>query len=83
MKELKAKSKQLKPILSIGKNGLGQGTLDLIDRELEQKELIKIKFLKTAIEDMDKKSFANKIAELTKSELVDQVGNVIVLYRKS
>lgn len=83
MKELKAKSKQLKPILSIGKNGLGQGTLDLIDRELEQKELVKIKFLKTAIEDMDKKSFAKKIAELTKSELIDQVGNVIVLYRKS
>jgi RNA-binding protein len=84
-KQLRSMAKGLSPILQIGKNGLTQGSIDLIERELEQKELIKIKLLKGALSEeatkADRKAFAQEIAEKTDAKVVEQVGNILVLYR--
>ena len=48
-KNLRSEAKLLTPVLQIGKNGLTQGSIDLIDRELTQRQLIKIKMLKHAL----------------------------------
>jgi RNA-binding protein len=85
-KALRAKAKLLTPIMQIGKNGLTQGSVDLIDRELEQKHLIKIKLLKGALPEdaskADRRALANEMAKKSKAVLVEQVGSVVVLYRK-
>lgn len=84
-KQLRRDAKLLGPILQIGKNGLTQGSIDLIDRELEQKQLVKIRVLKAALpegaEKADRKKFAAEIAKKTHSQLVEQIGNILVLYR--
>ena len=84
--ELRARAKFLSPILQIGKNGITDGSIDLIDRELEQKNLIKIKMLKAALPESaskaDRKQLAQQMAERTRSEIIEQVGNVVVLYRR-
>ena len=81
-KELVAKSKLLEPILRIGKSGLTEGTVKEIERQLKKKKLIKIKFLPASLEERNKKEFAKEIALLTNSELIHQVGFVIVLYKR-
>jgi RNA-binding protein len=84
--DLRSKAKMLSPILQIGKNGLTQGSIDLIDRELEQKGLIKIKMLKGSLPEdaskADRKDLAQQMADATHSQIIEQVGNIVVLYRK-
>jgi RNA-binding protein len=84
-KHLRSKAKLLSPILQIGKNGLTQGSLDLISRELEHKQLIKLKLLKGALPDDaakgDRRALAQEIAVKSKAQLVEQVGNIVVLYK--
>jgi RNA-binding protein len=84
--DLRSKAKMLSPILQIGKNGLTQGSIDLIDRELEQKGLIKIKMLKGSLPEdaskADRKGLAQQMADATHSQIIEQVGNIVVLYRK-
>lgn len=82
IKELKRRSKNLLAILSIGKNGLTQGSLELIQRELKQKNLIKIKFLKSALDQWGKDDLIIRIVEFTKATIIDKVGNNLVLYKR-
>ena len=84
IKTLRSKGKALEPILHIGKNGITQGTIDLIARELEQRNLIKIKLNKAAVGDggkADRKAMAEEICQKTHAKLVELVGNTLVLYR--
>lgn len=76
---LREKAKLLEPVIRIGKNGLTEGTIKEIEKQLKKRKLIKIKLLKSFIEGKDKKSAAKEVAEKTNSILVDQVGFVVVL----
>jgi RNA-binding protein len=82
---LRSQAKGLSAVLQVGKNGITDGTIDLIDRELEQKRLIKIKLLSSALPEGASKSdrvrMAEDLASRTNSTLVEQVGHVIVLYK--
>tara|TARA_Y100000310_G_C20532700_1_gene739309 strand:- start:700 stop:972 length:273 start_codon:yes stop_codon:yes gene_type:complete len=81
-KDLKEKAKTLEPVIRIGKSGLAYGTIIEIKKQLEKKKLIKIKLLKAAIQDKDKKQLASELAEKTNSTLIDRVGFVVVLQKK-
>lgn len=87
IKQLRAKAKHLEPIVQIGKNKLSPGTIELVERELMQRQLIKIKFLKAALPEdatkKDRQELAASIATVTKSAIVEQVGNILVLYKSS
>ena len=80
--QLVEKAKYLEPIIRIGKSGLTQGTINEIKRQLEKKKLIKIKLLRAFVQDKDRKEIAREIAQKTNSELIHQVGFVVVLYKK-
>ena len=80
--ELVEKAKLLEPILRIGKSGLTEGVIKEIKVQLKQNKLIKIKLLKGALVEKDRKTLAKEIAEKTNSELIHQVGFVVVLYKK-
>ena len=81
-RKLAEKAREIEPVLRIGKNGITEGIIEEIKMQLKKKKLIKIKFLKSAMEDIDKKALALRIAEDTNSELIDQVGFVIVLHKR-
>ena len=82
MKELVKRSKTLEPIIRIGKSGLTENVISEIKKQLTKRKLIKVKFLKSALGDMKRKDFAKEIAEKTDSELIHQVGFVVVLNKK-
>jgi RNA-binding protein len=85
IKELRARAKHLRPVLQVGKNGITQGTLNLVEHELGHKQLIKIKLLKGALpadaKKADRERLAAEIATKSKAMLIEHVGNVVVLYR--
>lgn len=81
MSELKAKAMNIEATVRIGKNGLTEGTLNEIKRQLKNSKLVKVKLLKPFIADKDKKIIAKDIAEKTNSELVNVIGFVITLHK--
>ena len=79
--KLSSKAANIKPIVWIGKNGLNLDVFDEIKRQLDKKELIKIKFNKSFFSEKDKKQVAEDIVVKTKSELISFVGFTITLYK--
>lgn len=80
--ELRKKSRSLSPILRIGKNGLTDGVVEELNKLLEKHALIKVKILKSALENDTKAFFFQQLATQTHSSLVDKIGLVAVLYKK-
>ena len=79
--KLKKLAHEITPSVQIGKDGLTENVVSQIDVVLENKELVKIKILKTA--DLDAKELINDLAKTLNAEPIIAVGGVIVLYRFS
>jgi RNA-binding protein len=82
IKELKAKAKALEPMVRIGKNGLTGSVVSQVALLLNKRKLVKVKFLKSFLENNERKSSAAELAQGTGSELIEQVGFVVVLYKR-
>jgi RNA-binding protein len=78
-KQLRALAHHLKPVVMIGRNGVGGQLMASVDAALKDHELIKIKFVEFKEE---KKEMAGKIATATKSEVVGIIGNIAIFYRQ-
>lgn len=82
IKELKAKSHVLEPVVWVGKAGITDTVAREARKQIRARGLIKVKFLKAALGEKGKKELAEDIAAKTGSSLVHQVGFVAVLYGK-
>lgn len=71
----------LEPVHQIGKEGLSENTLEAINLLLEARELVKIKVLKN--NDDGVRELAEKVANSLKAEVVQVIGNIFILYKKS
>ena len=72
---------ELKPILQIGKNGLTEHVLKEIELTLKKRKTIKLKMLKSFVQDRDRKELAKDIAMKTGSKLEQVVGFTFVLHK--
>ena len=79
---LRSKAKTLNPILRVGKEGLTENMIEEINKLIKKKSLIKIKLLKSSFDSKDKKQLIQELINKTNSELLEAVGNIVVLYRK-
>ncbi|WP_407282966.1 YhbY family RNA-binding protein [Methanolobus sp. WCC1] len=79
--QLKNEATKIKPIINIGKNGITDSVLEEIKKQVKANRLIKVKMLKTSAEGEDIKTSAAKLAEATKTTLIDVRGSTVVLYR--
>ncbi len=78
---LRSIANKLKPLFQIGKDGITANQVEAIDEYLERKELLKVKLLETC--PLSKNEAAIELSARTKSDVVQIMGNTIVLYRKS
>ena len=70
-----------KPTIWVGKEGASQRIIDEVSRQLEKREIVKARILKSALEEEEAKSLASKIAEQTESVLVEVRGHTLILYK--
>jgi RNA-binding protein len=78
---LRSKAHHLNPIFQVGKGGVNENMVKQISDVLEARELIKVSILQNCEE--DKETVAQKFVEGCKAELVQIIGNIIVLYKES
>ena len=78
-KQLKTQAHSLKPVNIIGQAGLKESVLKEIEITLETHELIKIKI---RAEKQQRKQLCEQIIAKTQSELIQEIGQIIVIYRR-
>lgn len=78
---LRSKAHHLTPIFQVGKGGVNENMIKQIADVLEARELIKVSILQNCDEDRD--TVAEQLSLGAKAELVQVIGNTIVLYKES
>ena len=81
IKQLRAIGHKLKPVVTVAGKGLSDAVIAEVDRALSQHELIKIK-LSVGSKDT-KTAVTQELCERTGAELVQSIGNVIVVLRRT
>ena len=76
---LKGLAMTMDPILQIGKSSLTPELTQSVNEALDARELIKINVLKNCVD--DGKILAQTLAERTRSQVVQVIGRMIVLYK--
>jgi RNA-binding protein len=78
---LRAEAHHLDPIFQVGKGGVNENMTKQIAEALEVRELLKVSILQNC--DEDRKVVAEELAKGARAELVQVIGNTIVLYKES
>jgi RNA-binding protein len=81
--ELKKLGTELKPTIQIGKTGITDNIKKEISYQLEKRELVKIKFLKSMGPSSYWKGEIEEIASSLKAELVEVKGGTVLIYKRS
>lgn len=81
-RRIKRRLGEERPTLWIGKNGASEESLKEIEKQLEKKKMVKIKILKSALEEDEAKEIASRIAEQTEASLVEVRGHTFMLYKR-
>ncbi|WP_117169161.1 ribosome assembly RNA-binding protein YhbY [Paraliobacillus sediminis] len=80
-RSLRAKANPLRAIFQVGKTGVNENMIVQVNEALEKRELIKVSILQNCSEDKD--VVADQLVQGTEAELVQVIGNNIVLYKES
>ncbi|NMB02262.1 MAG: ribosome assembly RNA-binding protein YhbY [Firmicutes bacterium] len=78
---LRGLGNELDPVFQIGKGGLSEEIITQLDAVLEARELIKVKVLKSCLE--DPADLADEIAEALDCDVVQKIGKSFLLYREA
>ncbi|WP_077618879.1 ribosome assembly RNA-binding protein YhbY [Bacillus sinesaloumensis] len=78
---LRSKAHHLDPIFQVGKGGVNDNMIKQISEALEARELLKVSVLQNCEDDRD--TVAEELSKGAKAELVQVIGNTIVLYKES
>ena len=78
LRELKARSQKLNPIIHLGHDGITDALVAALDRALADHGLIKVRFTDHKSE---RKQLAGALAARTSSRKILQVGHTLTLYR--
>lgn len=78
---LRGLANPLEPIFQIGKGGLGENMAQAVNDALAARELIKVRVLRNTAE--DPRTVATELAETTNAEVIQVIGQNIILYRRN
>ncbi len=78
---LRSKAHHLNPIFQVGKGGVNENMVQQIADVLEARELIKVSILQNCEDDRD--TVAEQLSKGARAELVQVIGNTVVLYKES
>lgn len=78
---LRSQAHELTPIIQVGKNLITETIVETVIKALEARELIKISVLQNCL--AEPKDVANILTQQADAHLVQVIGRVIILYKKS
>ncbi|MGE7601145.1 ribosome assembly RNA-binding protein YhbY [Peribacillus sp. NPDC097675] len=78
---LRSKAHHLNPIFQVGKGGVNDNLIKQIGEALEVRELIKVSILQNCEE--ERNDVGRALSKGARAELVQIIGNTIVLYKES
>ncbi|BCA96940.1 RNA-binding protein [Legionella antarctica] len=78
---LKAQAHHLKPVILLGSKGLTEAVVAETNIALLSHELIKVKI--NGAEKEDRLAMTNELCQQVQAELVQLIGNTVILYRKN
>lgn len=78
---LRGLGNELDPIFQIGKGGLSEEIINQLDAAIEARELIKVRVLKSCLE--DSADLAEEIAQALEADVVQKIGKSFLLYREA
>lgn len=81
LRELKAKSKSLKPVVRVGKNGLSENMIKEMKLLLKKKRLIKVKMLRNSLDNVEIEEAIRNMTEKCDCILVDKIGLTFSVYK--
>ncbi len=79
--KLRGRANGMNPLFQIGKDGISENVITQVDEALEARELIKLRVLNNSL--YTAKEAAYELAEECDAEVIQTIGNVLVLYRKN
>lgn len=79
--ERKAEATSIEPTIHVGKSGIDV-VVEELKTQLKNRNIVKVKILKSAFIETGKKELAEKLANLSNSELIEVRGNTAVFCRK-
>lgn len=78
---IKRKLSHEQPTVWIGKSGVSHGLVKEIEKQLEKREMIKVKILRSALEEEEAERIASRTAEQTQALLAEVRGHTFLLYK--
>ncbi|MDI3476050.1 MAG: RNA-binding protein [Thermococcaceae archaeon] len=80
---IRARYYDIPPRAWVGKKGLEEGVIDEINTQLEKDGILKVEIRKGALisTGLDRKALAERVAELTDSELIEVRGKRFILFK--
>ncbi|KAF0818301.1 RNA-binding protein YhbY [Bacillus sp. ZZV12-4809] len=78
---LRSKAHHLNPIFQVGKGGVNENMIKQVGEALEARELLKVSVLQNC--EVDRDTVAQQLSEGAKADVVQIIGNIVVLYRES
>ena len=78
---LRSLAHKLKPVVMVGGAGISEGVINETDSRLAHHELIKVRV--TGMERKARDAMSARLAAATGSELVNTIGHIAILYRRS
>jgi RNA-binding protein len=81
-RQIKSALRTERPTVRIGKGQITAQIINEIVKQLDSREMIKAKILRTALQEEEAKTIAVQIAEQTESELVEVRGHTFLLYKR-
>lgn len=80
--EMRGMAARMESSTHIGKNGVTPSLIEELTRQLKDNKLVKVKILKSALDEMPRDEIAKLLAEKTGSELIEVKGNTVVLFKR-
>lgn len=78
---LRSLANKVPALYQVGKDGINENMIELINNALEARELIKVHVLDNAF--MSAREVSDQLADATNSNVVQVIGNKFVLYKES
>ncbi len=80
--EMRGMAARMESSTHIGKNGVTPSLVEEVSRQLKDNKLVKVKLLKSALDELSREEIAKLLAEQTHSELIEVKGNTVVLFKR-